>query len=144
MDLTCNDLGLAVLFGLSGAAVYGIAFQIVETIEVDATGGVIIFEPGQTEVALSLNNVEDSIFEDRKLINFTSVDELGFAIASPRVNTIAIVDPFDYGDANAGYWTLAQNNGARHHAIGPTLGIMRDADADGMPSLGAIPRLADA
>lgn len=43
----------------------------------------------------------------------------------------------DFGDAPAPYPTLLANNGARHVAVGPTLGATRDVEADGSPSAAA-------
>lgn len=38
---------------------------------------------------------------------------------------------YDYGDAPSPYRVYSQQNGARHNAVGPRLGAMRDAEADG-------------
>ncbi len=43
----------------------------------------------------------------------------------------------DFGDAPAPFPTLLSDNGARHIAIGPSLGTSRDVDPDGTPSSGA-------
>jgi VCBS repeat protein/GEVED domain-containing protein len=40
----------------------------------------------------------------------------------------------DFGDAPAPYPTLLADQGARHTAIGPTLGAVRDLDSDGLPT----------
>ena len=41
----------------------------------------------------------------------------------------------DYGDApDIPYATLSANNGARHMAIDPLLGLVRDSEADGQPN----------
>jgi predicted outer membrane repeat protein len=45
---------------------------------------------------------------------------------------------YDFGDApHPSYPTLLANNGARHLAFGPTLGVARDTEADGQPSAAA-------
>lgn len=49
------------------------------------------------------------------------------------------VEDLDWGDApdfagGAGFQTLAANNGARHVAIGPQLGQLRDIEGDGQPT----------
>lgn len=41
---------------------------------------------------------------------------------------------FDFGDAPASYGTSLVDDGARHLAVGPTLGLTRDGDFDGVPS----------
>jgi hypothetical protein len=43
----------------------------------------------------------------------------------------------DFGDAPAPYKTLIANSGAQHEAVGPTLGALRDTEADGVPSAAA-------
>jgi hypothetical protein len=43
----------------------------------------------------------------------------------------------DFGDAPAFYATLLSEDGARHEAIGPTLGATRDGELDGTHSAGA-------
>jgi hypothetical protein len=43
----------------------------------------------------------------------------------------------DFGDAPAPYKTLIANVGAQHEAVGPTLGALRDTEADGIPSAAA-------
>ncbi len=40
---------------------------------------------------------------------------------------------FDFGDAPTEYSTLLVDDGARHQATGPTLGALRDTEADGFP-----------
>lgn len=41
----------------------------------------------------------------------------------------------DFGDAPAPYPTLLNQNGARHTATGPLLGVLRDTENDGQPNL---------
>ncbi|MEM8947650.1 MAG: GEVED domain-containing protein, partial [Planctomycetota bacterium] len=41
---------------------------------------------------------------------------------------------FDFGDAPESYGTTLADDGARHLPVGPTLGLTRDADFDGVPS----------
>ncbi len=45
-----------------------------------------------------------------------------------------IVFASDFGDAPLPYKTLLAENGARHEAVGPTLGALRDTEADGVHS----------
>ncbi len=44
---------------------------------------------------------------------------------------------FDFGDLPDNYGTTLVADGARHEAVGPTLGALRDAEADGLPTAGA-------
>ena len=48
-----------------------------------------------------------------------------------------LVSLTDFGDAPDSYGTTFANDGARHEASGPTLGASRDAEPDGLPSIGA-------
>jgi hypothetical protein len=57
---------------------------------------------------------------------------LGFEHLEPR-ELLAI----DFGDAPAPYPTLLAENGAQHEAIGPTLGALRDTEANGIHSSAA-------
>ena len=50
----------------------------------------------------------------------------------------------DFGDAPAPYKTLIANAGAQHEAVGPTLGALRDTEANGVPSAAADGDGADA
>jgi hypothetical protein len=59
--------------------------------------------------------------------------DLAFAITTSDAN----VPKADFGDAPDTYSTLLASNGANHIAIGPMLGIFRDTEADGQPSLSA-------
>ena len=43
----------------------------------------------------------------------------------------------DFGDAPDPYPTTLADDGPRHEAIGPTLGVLRDEEVDGQPSTGA-------
>ncbi|MBL8299593.1 MAG: Ig-like domain repeat protein [Rhodanobacteraceae bacterium] len=57
----------------------------------------------------------------------------GSATLTPNQN----VFPVDYGDAPAPYATRLVNDGARHHMTGPRLGLLVDAEPDGLPSADA-------
>ncbi len=48
-----------------------------------------------------------------------------------------IVFNVDFGDAPLPYKTLLAEGGASHNAVGPTLGINRDTEADGVHSASA-------
>jgi hypothetical protein len=47
--------------------------------------------------------------------------------------TVTDVPENDFGDAPASYGTTLASNGARHLAVGPRLGSLRDTEADGQP-----------
>ena len=50
---------------------------------------------------------------------------------------LAVAAGFDFGDAPDPYPTTLADDGARHEVIGPTLGALRDEDADGQPTADA-------
>ena len=52
-------------------------------------------------------------------------------------NRVWINGDFDFGDAVAPFPTLISGGGARHGLSGPTLGALRDQEADGLPSANA-------
>lgn len=58
----------------------------------------------------------------------------GFMIRALRFYPVV---EFDFGDANAPYPTFDSENGARHIAAGPTLGLNRDTEFDGLGQAGA-------
>lgn len=77
-------------------------------------------------------NLRDPASQRRNLANLQSTPNrrsLRFELLENRLLLAA-----DFGDAPAPYPTLLANNGARHEAVGPTLGILRDSESDGLPS----------
>ena len=54
--------------------------------------------------------------------------------SSIAATTIDCYPPADFGDAPSPYPTLLADDGARHLAMGPTLGANRDTEADGQPT----------
>ncbi len=62
--------------------------------------------------------------EDRRLLSLTGSLDMA-------------AGEFDFGDAPDNYGTTLAADGARHEATGPTLGATRDAEADGLPTVGA-------
>ena len=61
------------------------------------------------------------------------------ASSMPRVESAKVSSGIavDYGDAPVPYPTLQASNGASHVLAGPTLGALRDAETDGVPSVAA-------
>ncbi|MCP5475573.1 MAG: VCBS repeat-containing protein [Rhodanobacteraceae bacterium] len=59
--------------------------------------------------------------------------------STPRVESAKVSSGIavDYGDAPVPYPTLQASNGASHVLAGPTLGALRDAETDGVPSVAA-------
>ena len=50
---------------------------------------------------------------------------------------LSVGGSFDFGDLPDNYGTTLAADGARHEAVGPTLGALRDAEADGLPTVDA-------
>jgi GEVED domain-containing protein/VCBS repeat protein len=50
---------------------------------------------------------------------------------------LSVGGTFDFGDLPDNYGTTLAADGARHEATGPTLGALRDGEADGLPTVGA-------
>jgi VCBS repeat protein/GEVED domain-containing protein len=50
---------------------------------------------------------------------------------------LSVGGTYDFGDLPDNYGTTLAADGARHEAVGPTLGALRDAEADGLPTVGA-------
>ena len=53
------------------------------------------------------------------------------------LSVAAAAGDYDFGDLPDNYGTTLVADGARHAAVGPTLGATRDAEADGVPTTGA-------
>lgn len=62
-------------------------------------------------------------------------DYLYFSTGSSATPIWKVAAPqYDFGDAPDTFGTTHDANGAQHLLMGPTLGALRDADADGLPS----------
>jgi hypothetical protein len=64
------------------------------------------------------------------------LDAVSASYYGQRVEWFENTSP-DFGDAPVSYGTLLADNGARHDAVGPSLGPTRDFDSDGQPSASA-------
>lgn len=110
-------------------------------------GGVVSFAPGQTTTNITVPVRGDTVPEANEEFLVRLADpqfgaQLGTAGALGTIQNDDGVTQLDFGDApdpsigaGAGnYQTLAIDNGARHNAIGPALGALRDAESDGNQS----------
>ncbi len=61
----------------------------------------------------------------------------GIGGSGPKTSWRQQLVPSDYGDAPAPFPDTVLQNGARHWAVGPTLGALRDIDANGVHSAAA-------
>lgn len=70
---------------------------------------------------------------------FEGADRFRFRVSDGISHTEAwvrfyVVTGFDFGDAPADYSTTQGQNGPRHAAVGPFMGVLRDTELNGQPS----------
>jgi Ca2+-binding RTX toxin-like protein len=92
--------------------------------------------------SLAINSGDNELAVDQN-DNPLTTDQRGSGFARILGGTVDIgafesTLGFDFGDATDIYGTTLENSGARHVAVGPTLGPTRDSEADGQPSTDAI------
>ena len=101
--------------------------------EISVSGGVVTINPASDlesltgyYVQLARGAIEDLSsnsfvgISDKTTWNFTTAEEP--------------LSELDFGDAPSPFPTLNQDNGARHQATGPRLGLQRDIELDGLPN----------
>ena len=81
--------------------------------------------------------VHGLLLEQLEYRNMLAVIPMNDLMGEEIVAARAAAAEFDFGDAPEPYPTTDARDGARHEAIGPTLGATRDAEIDGQPSSGA-------
>ena len=104
------------------------------------------FARGSTQrtypLTVSVRGDEEVEQDEYFQLQILSVDSGGRAFSLGTTEALGkIIDDdqaFDFGDAPDSYPVLLRDDGARHQAVGPTLGASRDLEANGQPS-----RLAD-
>jgi hypothetical protein len=73
----------------------------------------------------------------------TGVDSFSYTVSDGRGGTstatvqVTVLPPFDYGDAADTYGTTLFSNGARHFAVGPQLGLLRDEEGNATSAIAA-------
>jgi hypothetical protein len=122
--------------------------QAVVTVDMDADGDLDVAAVGSGGRVAWYENDGEQLFTARPVLASTLSAHLGVAVAdldadglldlmtaatgSSPVAWYRQVAQFDYGDAVSPYrGVYLQDNGARHLAVGPTLGALRDAESDG-------------
>lgn len=110
----------ATLIGLDGSAVQTVPIFRLPGL---STGAIVL------NANLAANGSGTITVRVRSLKNDNIISH---AVATLRSNVI------DFGDAPESYGTTLAGNGARHFAIGPQLGAVRDPETDGQPSATAI------
>lgn len=126
---------------------------LVSFIDVSATGGNVDYDSTARNVTFSAGTTSP------QTVSVSLVDDIEVEGHETFTATLAITSPTgtrlidssdtgtgtitdndvdtDFGDAPVGYPVTLADDGARHVATGPTLGSLRDAEIDGVPSAGA-------
>ena len=97
-------------------------------------GGGFSFSPGETNVTLAFPILGDTTPEPNETVELaiTSVADAQLLNSNAVATVINDDYHFDFGDLP--FLTTLAQNGARHAAIGPRLGELRDHEPDGQPS----------
>jgi hypothetical protein len=101
----------------------------------------IVIAAGNTTGTVTLTTVPDALDETDETIIVDVIGVTNGAESGVQSVTATIDgddDTQDFGDAPAPYPTRLADDGARHLAAGPTLGVNRDAESDGTNSTGAL------
>jgi hypothetical protein len=130
---------LTVNFDVAGDAVFGSDYSQTGAATFSTSAGTIIFPIGVDTVQMTVTPLGDAALESSETITLTLADGNDYVPAgqSTVVGTISDDEPGDFGDAPAPYATTAAQNGARHAAGGPVLGLLRDDEANGQPAASA-------
>ncbi|MCA9263182.1 MAG: VCBS repeat-containing protein, partial [Planctomycetales bacterium] len=134
-----TDQPRAVPFAFSGTAEYGEDY-VIQGMEQSPDGGyVAAFSVGQDALTLTLHVLDDQDLESRETVVIDVLNGKDFAVDASGHWELGMIDNehTDYGDAPRPYPTDVYQNGARHGAVGPTLGATRDEEGDGIPSAAA-------
>lgn len=130
---------LTVNFTVSGDATFGSDYTQSGASNFSTSAGTILFPIGVDTVTVLLTPIDDAQPESNESVVLTvspGDDYVAEGNAS-AIGTIADNEPADFGDAPGPYPTTLAENGARHVAVGPILGSLRDAEADGQPTTAA-------
>jgi len=118
-----------------------------------ATGGDVDYDSGTQSVQFAAGTTtaqtitvalnDDDLVESNESFTATLSTQTTAGTRDVTVNDSAVATitdndvATDFGDAPAGYPVRLSEDGARHVAVGPTLGATRDAETDGTPSAAA-------
>ena len=137
VDSAAKDL--TVNFAVAGSATYGMDYSLSGAATFSATGGTVVFPAGADTVQVNILPLDDHLLESSETIavSIAPGDDYVAEGNATATGTITDDEPGDFGDAPGPYPTTLSRNGARHSAAGPTLGLLRDEEAEGQPSAGA-------
>jgi hypothetical protein len=130
---------LTVNFQVSGTASFASDYTVAGAAMISATAGIIEFPVGVDTVYVLVTPTNDVAIESNETVIFSIAAGHDYVAegAGQAVGTIIDSAPSDFGDAPAPYPTALAKNGARHTAIGPQLGTLRDQEANGLPNFAA-------
>ena len=129
------DRPLTVTFDVAGSAAYSGDYTVSGATTFSASAGSIVFPVGVDTLQLTVAAVDDAAMESNETVSITLATGGNYVPTSAAAIGVIIDDePGDFGDAPQSYATTLAQNGARHTAVGPRLGLLRDHEADGQPS----------
>lgn len=102
--------------------------------------GTVTFADGVSSVPVTIEVAGDIAIEDDEtfVLGIANPSTANAVVgAGQAVGIIINDDDVDLGDLPAPFATLLSDNGPAHLAVGPTLGLLRDAELDGQPSAAA-------
>jgi hypothetical protein len=131
---------LTVNFAVSGFAVFGTDYTASGALSFTTTTGAVFFDLGVSEVQVVVTPVDDALLElDEPVVLSLLADPAFVFHGAPSAAGVLTNAEFggDFGDSPSPYPTSVAENGARHENDGPTLGTLRDAEANGLHSAAA-------
>jgi uncharacterized repeat protein (TIGR01451 family) len=142
LDVHLNDVIPATTTFVSDSQIQGPTFTQSDP-PVGGTGtiddSIATLQPGVTGTFLVVVHVnagtsDGTVIENIATVTTATSDPDATNNGSSASTTIMPPPDKDFGDAPDSYGTLLASNGARHVAIGPTLGPTRTAEIDGQPN----------
>ena len=129
-------------FDVVASAEFGVDYLQSGANSFDGTSGTVSFAADEITTSFTLTAIADDDFEPTELITVQIRDNNSNHILSNEASvTVELLSESsdsiaDFGDAPSPYATTSPNK-AGHAPIGPTLGVLRDIEPDGQPTIGA-------
>ncbi|QDT00720.1 FG-GAP-like repeat-containing protein [Adhaeretor mobilis] len=127
-------------FQVGGTAEYGVDYEVSGATSYSGSSGIVTFAAAVATAEIMIIPISDDDFEDHETVTLELANIAGLIPFSQDLSavqpTIIILrdEPVDYGDAPRSYST-DDLQAAAHAPIGPTLGLTRDAELNGQPSV---------
>jgi hypothetical protein len=134
-----TTLGAAIPLAVTGDAMADADFVWSQGVDLTTGTPTVRFAAGERTHTVDLTVIDDEIAESREVLEI-GLSQPQSLIAVSRDRVVLRIDDNeggDFGDAPASYGTTNDRNGAKHIAMGPRLGLSRDSELDGQPSLEA-------